>query len=252
MMRREYKYRVPVSKLDEMRKALEPFVKQDVFMELGQNNEYTVRSIYYDSPTMTYYKEKIHGLKNRKKVRVRGYNLQDDESVVFLEVKRKDNEHISKNRCPVSYSDIDKVFETKSPDYYVLDGNGKPEYVEDGKKFFYHIIKKSLNPVVLIVYEREAFYSKFDKSLRITFDKNLRYHYQPDMNDLYSDSQLKNVLNQYFVLEIKFEKGYPVWLQKIVQQFGLKRTSVSKYQISLDDELKKDNKQNYFINNRTV
>lgn len=37
-----------------------------------------------------------------------------------------------------------------------------------------------------------------------------------------------------FVLEIKFDNGYPKWMQEIVQEFNLQRRSVSKYTICID------------------
>ena len=56
-----------------------------------------------------------------------------------------------------------------------LDSIESKDNISDAEKFLYYYVKGSLNPITLVTYEREAFFSKFDKSLRITFDKNIRY-----------------------------------------------------------------------------
>jgi len=71
-------------------------------------------------------------------------------------------------------------------------------------------------------------------NLRITFDKNLRFYDKPNMSSLYQDTDLEPGLPNHFVLEIKFNNGYPKWLQNIVQELGLIRRSVSKYTICID------------------
>ena len=58
-MRQEYKYLVPINKLDKIRNALKPFVKIDPFAENRDNKEYTVKSIYFDSVELDDYNDKI-------------------------------------------------------------------------------------------------------------------------------------------------------------------------------------------------
>jgi len=56
----------------------------------------------------------------------------------------------------------------------------------------------------LIVYNREAYYSKFNTELRITFDKNLRSKISTSTDDLFSRHKSVYSLTDYFILEIKF------------------------------------------------
>ena len=233
-MRLEYKYLVRNEDLDRLRIKLFPFVETDEFIKEESGNEYTVRSIYFDSSKFNFYHEKIDGIKIRKKLRIRSYDSQDDNNLVFLEVKNKYDNFIGKNRSPIPYHDLANLLKTKSIESYTLTNNGYVNSIKDGEKFFHHILRDDLKPTILIVYEREAFFSKFDKSLRITFDKNLRFYDRPNMNSLYKDNDLETALPSHFTLEIKFNSGYPKWLQEIVQEFGLVRRSVSKYTICID------------------
>ena len=233
-MRREYKYLVPYRDLERLRQRVQPFVNVDNFASEG--NQYTVRSIYFDSSTLKYYNEKIDGIKIRKKLRVRGYNDKADESVVFLEIKRKYENHINKNRSALKYYNLGDLLKTNDLESYCLTENGFQNSVADGERFLHHIHKSSLKPIVLIVYEREAYFSKFDSGLRLTFDKNLRYLLFPSLDKLYTEEDMKYPLPKYFIFEIKFARGFPGWLQSILRDLSISRMALSKYTICLDNE----------------
>ncbi len=235
MLRREYKYLVPNHLIDDLRKEVLPFVELDKFTLFRLQQEYTVRSIYYDNMNMEYYREKIDGIKMRKKIRIRGYNELGEKNIVFLEIKRKLENFIDKNRAQVRYENLEDLFYTDDVESYII--QKEENSIDDAKRFFYHIHRKSLKPVSLIVYDREAFFSKFDSNIRITFDKNLRYYPFPTFDVLYEESLLKRVMPKDFVLEIKFYNGYSEHFQRIINKFGLVRSAVSKYQICVDAEM---------------
>jgi len=233
-MRREYKYLVPHKDIDRLRKRILPFVNVDGFAEEG--NQYTVRSIYFDSSSLKYYNEKVDGIKIRKKLRIRGYNKQGAESIVFLEIKRKIENHINKNRSALKYYNLNDLLTTKDLESYCLTENGFENSIEDGEKFLHNVHKNSLKPIVLIVYEREAYFSKFDTGLRVTFDKNLRYFLFPSLDKLYTEEDLKYTMPKYFIFEIKFLRGFPGWLQSILRDLNISRMALSKYTMCLDTE----------------
>lgn len=231
-MRLEYKYLVEYSKLDALRKALAPFIELD--SDYNDTSEYTVRSIYFDTSKLKYYHEKINGVQIRKKLRIRGYNTREEESIVFLEIKRKYENFINKNRSPLKMYNLDDLIKTKDLDSYILTNNGFANSLDDAEKFLHHIYKRTLRPVVLITYEREAFFSKFDKRLRLTFDKNLRYMLFPSMDELYTDDELHHSMPKHFIFEVKFSRGFPIWLSDILSRFSLTRMALSKYTICLE------------------
>ncbi|MCB0282679.1 MAG: polyphosphate polymerase domain-containing protein [Calditrichae bacterium] len=234
----EYKFLVPESKLDNLRSDLTPFTELDKYSEIDDRKEYTVRSIYYDTPGFECYVEKKEGLKIRKKYRLRGYNEEHPDNVLFLEIKRKNKNYIRKNRAPFLYKNINSVlFKNKLAGNILSNGNGKE--MADAKRFFYNYHTKALRPVVLIIYEREAFFSKFDPTLRLTFDKNLRSVMYPLKDDVYSAKKAKYAMPGFFIFEVKFVAGMPLWVTNIIQKYGLSRQAISKYTITIDSHKRK-------------
>lgn len=249
MLRREYKYLIPSAYLDDLRSEFLPFVEHDKYSLSRPNYEYTIRSIYYDTRKLTFYHEKLEGVKNRKKLRIRGYNEFSENSIVLLEIKRRLNDFIDKNRAIMNYRDLNVLFETCDIEQYVTckDENN----LNDAKRFFYNYTKKSLMPISLVVYDREAFFSKFNPNIRITFDKNLRYKSFPVFADLFDENGLKptEIMSRNFLLEMKFHNGYPEAFQKIINKFKLKRMPFSKYEVCVtaDESFNAVIKNNRFI-----
>jgi hypothetical protein len=118
--------------------------------------------------------------------------------------------------------------------YYPPDKTKYPLAEDNLKRFFYHYHCDRLRPVVLVIYEREAFLGRHDETIRVTFDKNLRSIAFPSVDDLYSDDRARRALKDSFILEVKFNDHYPEWMKKVIGTLGLKRQSASKYVISID------------------
>ena len=247
-MRLEYKFLVSTDRLDELRDAIMPFVSLDEYALREVDNQYTVRSIYFDTMKLDDYRDKLAGIKIRKKLRIRGYNQVTKESVTFLEIKRKYENHISKNRAPVLFSNLELLLKTSDIEKYLMKKKNYLDAKNDAIKFFYLLKLKNCTPVILIDYEREAFYSKLDSTLRITFDKNLRSRPLPQLNDLYQNEQLKYAMPGKFILELKFFGGFPTWLQKIIRRFDLNRQAISKYTICVDSQYE----LNRFVNKKDL
>lgn len=236
MGRFEKKFLVPLEKLNELRDAISPFVDKDSFTRDG-DNEYSVHSIYYDTRSLENYYEKLSGIQFRKKVRIRGYNEQCDDSYVFLEIKRKNDQIISKNRAPFLFKNIHPLFNTGNIEKYIINGNGSTRVYDDARRFFFQMNRNSLFPIVNIHYNREAYFYKYDASVRITFDKHLRSTPYPDFPQLFKENPVQYSMPESFILEIKYDdsvRGMPVWMQNILGDFGLKKEALSKYCICLD------------------
>lgn len=215
-----------------------PFVEIDTFAK-GSSNEpgktgYTVRSVYYDTPDFDCYDDKIEGLKLRMKFRIRGYNTREKDSLVFLEIKRKNGPFIEKNRAPLLRDDIEALFSTRNLDKYIISMSNSEKEKDDARRFLYHFYSKGLRPAVLVIYDREPFGGKFDPTLRITFDKNLRSTLFPTLNMLYEEQQIKFARPGYCIFEVKFFTGLPHWIQDIVTRYELPRLALSKYAMSID------------------
>ena len=237
ILRYEYKYYVPNNKLNLLRSMIIPFMNLDEFADSRRNKEYTVRSIYFDTPTFECYSTKIDGLKHRNKVRIRGYNEESPDNKVFLEIKRKYEGPIMKNRAALKYRDLKRIFMGESPDMFFGKGKSNSKQEESANRFFYQLHSRKMRPVVDVIYEREPYLSKVENpinNLRITLDKNLRGTPYPTIDDLYSEKKVRYATPGYFILEVKFNQNYPVWMNPIISILGLSKESASKYCICVD------------------
>jgi hypothetical protein len=245
----EYKYLVPDSQLESLRQEIKPFLVLDNYAAYTGRNEYTVRSLYFDTDTFNSYFEKIEGLACRKKFRIRIYNDFTENSRAFLEIKSKENNCVNKNRASFPFNYLDQVLNSSGLDdleeSQIFNGGKK-----DAEKFMYYYKGVNLKPSVLIVYEREAYTGKFDNNLRITFDKNLRSRIYPGIKEIFSDDDFKKAIEGSFILEFKFHGNVPAWFQFVIKKYNLTRRALSKYTISIDSHIKAHMLQLY--NYRTI
>lgn len=231
----EYKYLVPNGLMERLRAEILPYLVPDRPPGGGSSCEYTVRSVYYDTPRFDCYNEKVDGLKMRNKFRVRGYGRGGMRSVVFLEIKRKSDAFIKKHRAPLDHADLEAFLATRDVDRYIRSKDGSSREKDDALRFLYHYGRHGLRPTALVVYDREAFAGKFDPSLRVTFDKNVRGSAFPSLENLFDDDRLEIALRGRFIFEVKFFRyALPAWVRTIVKRYELPRMALSKYAICLD------------------
>lgn len=206
-----------------------PFLRPDIFADqTNQIPQYTVRSIYFDTPNFDALHEKIEGMENRKKLRIRGYNTYQKGCEVFLEIKKKTGNRISKNRALTQFDKLSHTLETG--DIAPMSGIVSERMLNDASKFFFNMKKRGQKPVNLVVYEREPYHGKFNSEVRITFDKNIRASLFPELSELYSNNNLSLIWKDSFIMEVKyFEGGMPSWVKSIINEFGLRHEALSKY-----------------------
>jgi len=237
MGRLEYKYLVPNDRKDYLLNDMMPYLKYDGFSDRMPDKKYTVRSVYFDSPTLTSYYEKLSGIKIRNKFRIRGYNELTPDSKVFVEIKRRDTSYISKDRALVPFSGL-KDFLNYSDLTQVQ--NHSVEYerrLTSAKNFLYFLLKHNLRPVINVVYERIAFECKFGSGLRVTFDLDIRSQLTNTFENLFDNYNLKLLYSSNFVLEIKYGVVLPSWVPGIINKYSLRKESISKYALSIDQHM---------------
>jgi hypothetical protein len=234
MPRTEYKYLVATTLIDDLRRMLWPHVEMDPYSAVRPGHEYTVRSIYLDTGNLSFYHEKLQGLKERKKLRIRGYNEFAPAAQVFLEIKRKTGRAVTKYRSLLPYENLLPFLESGEVDKYVPVWPEREQDRENARRFLFHYHMQALRPTVSILYEREAFFFKFDHRLRITFDKNLRAKSTATFDCLFSEAQLRRAFPNHFILEVKTNSGIPFWLQVILNRLDLHQAALSKYVIGAD------------------
>lgn len=245
--RTEYKYLIPYHLIDDIRAEIWPYVNVDEFAREREQAEYTVRSIYLDTPQLNFYNEKIEGLKVRRKLRIRGYNEFHQDNLIFLEIKRKYVNFVDKNRAPLRQGNLAGLMQTHEFEQFVISLSGHGQEVENAYRFFFHLLKRGLQPTCLVIYEREAFFNKFDPGFRLTFDKNVRSSLYPSLDKLHSEDAIRYALPNYFILEMKFDHGIPSWMRSLIRRYEFTRLALSKYTICLDSHMRRHALHNYRV-----
>ncbi len=232
-MKFEYKYRIPTALIPKIEARIAPFMLPDAHMTGYENNGYTVRSIYFDTLRMKYYNEKIEGLNVRKKVRIRGYNDLVDNPVIFLEIKRKIDNKLFKHRAALGFSCLEEVLATGDVSRFLIP-SGKKKMADDARKFMFHLASENLKPTAKAVYERKALFGRFDGTLRMTFDMNIRSDTCVTCNGLFEEQHCIPCDPRHAVFEVKFYNIFPSWLKPIIEEFSLTRQAYSKYIRAVD------------------
>jgi hypothetical protein len=235
-LRYERKYLVPYRIMDSLRERIRPFMSSDKYASLSGLDypQYTVRSIYFDTPSLECHNEKTEGLELRKKFRIRSYNNYKPDAVAIFEIKSKIANRIRKFRAFTTFDNVEDLLKTSDVmRYFGHDETGRS--IEDAQRFFFHYKKRNLRPTVLVVYEREAYQGMLDPGVRITFDKNIRSKVYPLISELYTENKLTHLFSSHFILEIKyFTDEMPSWAKNIVHEFRLRNDALSKYTIGYD------------------
>lgn len=225
----ELKYLVGTERVSRFIEALSPYVVPDRYSS-GERG-YPVYSVYWDSDDWTLFWEKIEGLKDRRKLRVRRY-ADDDHG--FVEIKHRTDRTLQKRRVRLPLEEIYRTFrsEREEPEWPddVPDGSGDAVIAEA----VFLRRRHRLRPRMAVSYRRRAFLGIFDPDLRITFDSRLQYdrHRLDIAEPFMTGAYLLDP--RVVVMEIKYSEQAPIWLCNLVSAFGFDMTRLSKYCSAVD------------------
>ena len=213
VFRHEYKYAISYEEMLGLRQKLNELLDID-----RDYNGYIVRSLYFDSINDIDYYEKLDGVINRKKIRLRIY--EPNSKKVKLELKSKYDYHQQKESLLITSEDAKNII---NENYGVLLG-----YKEDIASKIYSILTMNCyKPKVIIEYQRIAYTTR--NGTRITFDYNIR---KSDQVDNFFDKDI-NYLEltppQNIVLEIKFDRFLEPYISNVLNQYIARKESISKY-----------------------
>ena len=149
-------------------------------------------------------------------MRVRSYGKADKESQIFLELKRKYDSIVYKRRTKISVQNASRLLSGE----ILPSSQTENEIVNFTTRF-------AVKPKVFIGYEREAYKGKIDQTLRITFDKNIRF--RTTAPTLYRGDGTKIISDGLYLMEIKFSLNPPAELAKLLSVARAYPTSFSKY-----------------------
>ena len=197
---------------------------------------YPVTSMYADSPNLALYKSSFHGEKNRFKLRIRSY-VTDEEQPVFAEVKQRVGRVIRKYRSILHRDVVNNVPRLEAIGEDFLVNPDQPRQRENLMLFSDLAARYIVRPTIGVRYSREAFVSRFDEPVRITFDRDIAFAPIPERpGDLWKTSHPWSIAHEApIVLEIKFTDTYPFWVRRLVQRLQLVRLSMAKYVLCINE-----------------
>ena len=206
-----------------LRERISVLLEKDVNMQ--QEDGYKVSSLYFDYIYQSAYYEKINGVKNRKKYRIRIYN--DSDQIIHLECKEKHSDKIAKRAILISK---ECALEMIRSDYSIL------SHQEDelSQEVYAAACSRKLMPKVIVNYKREAYVYEVS-NVRITFDKDLSCVL--NSKDLFAEDYLETSVfdHQQVILEIKYDTYLPKFIAQAVEGVGYK-TAVSKFCHCIDQK----------------
>ena len=228
LQRWELKYIIPEATAQAVRQFVSSYTVLDDYGVGKPHNSYPIHSLYLDSEALTIYWHTINGNKNRFKLRLRFYD-NDPESPVFFEIKRRMNNAILKQRGGVRRKSVDYILagHLPQPEHLIKQDNPK-EHVAL-QRFSQYLKEYKAVPKAHIHYLREAWVSRHDNSLRVTFDRNVIISAEPTARLATDHVNPTCVFGKDVVLEFKFTGRFPDFLRECCRIFGLTTTTAAKY-----------------------
>ncbi len=222
LLRHELKYFINLHEYTHLKRRLDAVLEKD--RHAAVNDGYHVRSLYFDDIYNSALYEKKSGIFERKKYRIRIYNLAD--TVIRLEKKSKYDKYISKKTADL----------TKDWFYAILQGDCQ-FLLNAGcslfREFYIEIRNNLLKPAVIVDYEREA-YTLGAGNVRITFDKDLRAGI--NSFDIFDDTIATKAIfdKPVMILEIKYGAFLPTYVHNLLQICSHNISAASKYALCME------------------
>jgi SPX domain protein involved in polyphosphate accumulation len=227
-------------------------VKAEVrkYMELHFPDPGTVycinRSLYFDSPDLTFLKQHLLGIDDRRKIRIRAYapnGKWSDEA--FVEVKYKDDGNSRKNRLRIGPGAFDSLYHKSEipidDELYQYNSDvDRDDITTQAKLINYLLLINKCKPVVDIYYKRYAYQD--GGKLRCTIDQDIKVKpiYIPG-KDVVQDIKNQQLWEDFeevgckynnaddFLLEFKYQDEIPDWFEHLTKQVDAEAEPFSKY-----------------------
>jgi len=214
--RHELKYYLNMADYLVIRSRLSNIASSDPFA--GSDGKYRIRSLYFETPDDKALQEKLTGVNEREKFRIRYYN--NDTSFIRLEKKEKTANASSKVNCSITKEEVDRIL---AGDKEWMINAGRPLLVELYAKMKY----LGLQPRTIVDYDRECFIYT-PGNVRIALDSNISTGiYAVNLFDDVPMIKAHGV--PVIILEVKYDNFLPMIIQELVQLPNRRWTAFSKY-----------------------
>ena len=218
--RHELKYYINMSDHMTIRSRLSLIASPD--RHVSGDGTYLIRSLYFETPTDRVLREKIDGVNNREKFRIRFYN--NDPTFIRLEKKTKSNGLCNKISAPLTQEQCQKIID------------GDTEFMKTSpyglvRELAAKMTFEQLRPQTIVDYTREAFIYG-PGNVRITLDSDIRSGIRS--TDIFNPElpTIRTTLAPTTILEVKYDEFLPEIIREAVCVQNRKQTAFSKYAIA--------------------
>lgn len=215
--RKEKKYTLTNQQYQLLREKLQEFMQEDVY------GLHTIISIYFDTNDYEMIRHSVTKPVYKEKFRIRSYGIPKEDSDVFLEIKKKVNGVVYKRRVALTYQMAKKYIQ--HPHAFNLEISNNQQIKQE---IDWLLVRKRLEPKVMIAYDRRALFASENENFRVTFDFNIRYRKENFMQTV--DDRGERIAPEIDVLmEVKALGAYPLWFSEVIAELEIYPTSFSKY-----------------------
>lgn len=215
--RHEYKHYLNYADYLVLRSRLAAVMKKDP--HVSSKGCYQIRSLYFDNATDKALLEKISGVSEREKFRIRCYDFNYD--FIRLEKKVKRGGLGYKVSVPLTYEETEKII------------HGDIDWMAESKEgliveLYFKMKNQGLRPKSIIDYTREPFICPAG-NVRVTLDYDIRTGIL-EKNMLSSDVVTIPSSPGTVILEVKYDNFLPDMIRDIIQMQNRGESAFSKYE----------------------
>ena len=214
--RHEWKHEINYADMLVIRQRLSAVTKKDSHAVDGK---YQIRSLYFDNLQDKALREKIDGVNEREKFRIRFYN--GDTSVIHLEKKFKLNGLGDKHMADLSAEEAQDIVDGNWT--WMPEANDRPLVQE----LYSKMKSQGLRPKTIVDYIREPFIYEAG-NVRVTLDYDIRTGLRC-VDFLNPDTVMIPAGNAPVILEVKWDEFLPDIIKAAVQLNGRRAAAFSKY-----------------------
>lgn len=214
--RHEFKHGINFGEYQVLRSRLRALLPHDA--NVNGQGEYHIRSLYFDTPTDRALREKIDGVDNRTKFRIRFYN--GDTSFMRLEKKAKRHGLCYKDSIPLTAGEAERIL---LGDVAFLKARGESLAME----LYSQMTGSLLRPRTIVDYVREPF-CYVPGNVRITLDRDIRTGLgRADFMNM--QVPMLPAGDTAYLLEVKYDAFLPQVVEDLLQLGDRRASAFSKY-----------------------